>query len=130
MANDSQGWRSNDGKMRPTLISPVVLWLLGKVLQFGARKYAAHNWVKGLSWEETADSFQRHYLRWMMGEEMDEESQLPHLAHMMCNVMFLLHMQATGSGRDDREFVKHPVVPSYMQFFTQAHPQKEEEKKP
>lgn len=127
----SQGKRFNADKMRPSLISPFALWMLGKVLQFGAKKYAPHNWTKGLSWEETCDSLQRHYLKFLMGEELDEESQLPHVAHLFCNTMFLVHMHVTGTGKDDRGFVAFKLSEQYRKFFTQqAHPQSEEKKAP
>lgn len=126
-----QGERFNADKMRPSLISPFALWMLGKVLQFGAKKYAPHNWTKGLSWEETCDSLQRHYLKFLMGEELDEESQLPHVAHLFCNTMFLVHMHVTGTGKDDRGFVSFKLSEQYRKFFTQqAHPQSEEKKAP
>lgn len=126
-----QGKRFNADKMRPSLISPFALWMLGKVLQFGAKKYAPHNWTKGLSWEETCDSLQRHYLKFLMGEELDEESQLPHVAHLFCNTMFLVHMHVTGTGKDDRGFVAFKLSEQYRKFFNQqAHPQSEKEKTP
>lgn len=60
------------------------------VLEYGAKKYARNNWRK-LSPEPlaAADSMYRHIDALLQGEELDPESNLPHLGHIMCNVMFL-----------------------------------------
>ena len=97
------GIRYNQGKPRPGLMSPQALLGVSQVLAYGAKKYAARNWQKGLSWTETTDSLLRHLLAFMSGEETDAESGLPHLDHMMTNAMFLSHFQKTKTGTDDRK---------------------------
>lgn len=84
------------------LISWRTMTELAKVLTFGAKKYAARNWEKGLSFSETFASLQRHAIKWYEGEDIDPETGLSHLAHVMCNTMFLLHFVLTGTGTDDR----------------------------
>jgi hypothetical protein len=59
------------------------------VLKFGARKYAANNWMRGMSWETVAGGILRHVTAFRRGEELDPESGLPHLDHAACGVMFL-----------------------------------------
>ena len=62
-----------------------------KVLMFGAKKYSANNW-------KHVDDFNRRYynasLRHLtqrqQGEILDSDSNLSHLAHAACNVLFLL----------------------------------------
>ena len=96
------GLRYNSGKMRWSLLSIPALMELIKVLEFGAKKYDSWNWSKGMSWTETYDCLLRHMQKWMAGEDRDDETGLSHLAHAMCNAMFLLHFIVTGTGKDDR----------------------------
>ena len=97
-AQTSTGLRYNDGKMRPTLISPHALQGLMAVLEFGARKYAPRNWERGLpgGLEPILDSLLRHVFAMMRGEEVDQESGLPHIDHVLCNAMFYSHLSKVG----------------------------------
>lgn len=97
-----KGLRFNNGKLSWGLLSWPALRELVKVLEFGAKKYASWNWSNGLSWTETFESLQRHLLAWYTGEEKDPETGLSHIAHVMCNAMFLMHFVLFGTGRDDR----------------------------
>lgn len=66
---------------------------INKVLEFGASKYAAHNWTEGEGFRYTRvlSSLFRHLFAWSRGEDCDPESGLSHLAHAGCNVIFLLY---------------------------------------
>ncbi|SDT46837.1 hypothetical protein SAMN05192545_3911 [Maribacter dokdonensis] len=52
---------------------------------------AADNWKKGFKPGENMESALRHAFAYMKGEEIDPESGLKHLAHLMCCVMFELY---------------------------------------
>ena len=82
---------NKDKSFRPELMSPWALEGVSAVLAFGAKKYAADNWAKGLSWRETMGSLLRHVLALLRGEDTDPESKLPHVDHMLCNALFLSH---------------------------------------
>lgn len=101
-AKRAKGLRYNAGKPRVSLISPWALLGLAQVFTFGAVKYAAWNWAKGLSWAETVDSLLRHLLAFLQGEDVDPESGLPHIDHVQWNAHVLSHFQKTRSGTDDR----------------------------
>lgn len=96
------GARYNEGKLRWGLMSWPALREVVRVLEFGAKKYAAWNWTKGLSWSDCFNSLQRHMLAWYEGEDRDPETGLSHMAHVMCNAMFLMHFILFGTGTDDR----------------------------
>lgn len=96
------GLRYNEGKRRWGLLSWPALGELVKVLEFGARKYDSWNWSKGLSWSECFESMQRHATAWYCGEDRDPETGLSHMAHVLCNAMFLVHFILWGTGKDDR----------------------------
>lgn len=79
---------------------------INKVLEFGAKKYAAHNWTQGEGFRYTRvlNSLFRHLFAWSRGEDLDPESGLSHLAHAGCNIVFLLYYNRykTRYNNDDR----------------------------
>lgn len=62
-----------------------------RVLTFGAQKYGPGQWrdVPDAERRYTA-AMLRHVSAWCMGERLDEESGLHHLAHAGCCILFLL----------------------------------------
>lgn len=98
----SLGERKNNGKLKWSLVSMVSLEPMIKVLMFGAEKYSAHNWRKGLKYSEIAESLQRHLNAFMEGEDNDSESKLSHVGHILCNAMFLSYMSIFRKDLDDR----------------------------
>lgn len=66
---------------------------INKVLEFGAQKYAAHNWCtgSGFKYSRVLNSLLRHVFAFMRGEDCDPESGLSHMAHAGCNVLFILY---------------------------------------
>ena len=61
-----------------------------KVMDFGAKKYAERNWEQGMSWSRVARSMLSHFISMCKGIERDEESDIPHAAHMAWNAIVLL----------------------------------------
>lgn len=59
-----------------------------KVLTMGAIKYAPNNWHKVKPHRYRA-AMMRHISAYLQGQECDPESNLSHLAHVFCNIMFL-----------------------------------------
>lgn len=98
----SGGVKDNVNKPRLDLIPALPLFRAGEVLSFGARKYKPHNWRLGLSWLETFGSLQRHLFAWLDGEDDDRESGYHHLAHAVCQMLFLAEFVFRGTGEDDR----------------------------
>ncbi len=101
------GVKDNVNKPRLDLIPSAPLFRAGEVLAFGAKKYKPHNWRLGLSWLETYGSLQRHLAAWLDGEDDDPESGYHHLAHAVCQMLFLAEFVFRGTGTDDR-FVSLP----------------------
>ena len=97
-----QGRKNDDGKLPLGLLSEVALRRVAEILQYGARKYDAHNWRKGLAWSRVIDAALRHLLAFNEGEDLDRESKLSHAAHAACNLMFLLEYIETHPELDDR----------------------------
>ena len=76
-------------KPRMDLLDADALEGLAKVLTFGAKKYAANNWRKGISNTRLIAALLRHLFAIHRGEDMDPESGLPHIDHVGCCWMFL-----------------------------------------
>jgi hypothetical protein len=116
-----QGLRYNEGKTQWSLLPWDQLESMIKVLEYGAHKYSVFqddkgnlikgkditvadskklklissgrdNWKKGFPINELWDSNLRHTRSLMTGELLDNESGLPHIGHILCNVVFLSDM--------------------------------------
>ena len=96
------GLRYNNGKAELHQVPSSLNFAVAKCLQYGAQKYEKGNWRKGMSWTTVYDCLQRHSLKWLDGEALDDESGLPHLYHMACNVAFLIEYAKTCPELDDR----------------------------
>lgn len=81
--------KADAGKPRPSLIPPGPLLDIAAVMAFGAEKYDDHNWLKGFPQSRIKDALERHLLLHWSGEDIDEESGLPHLAHAGCCLLML-----------------------------------------
>ncbi len=80
--------RYNEWKPEWTLVDFDSLEPMVHVLEFGAKKYARENWKKPMDRKKILDSLMRHLVRLMADEELDSESKLPHIGHILCNAMF------------------------------------------
>lgn len=71
-----------------------------KVLQFGAGKYSPWNWAEngGFKFNRLFNSSMRHFVAWFWRrEDHDPETGISHMAHLGCNVLFLLHYVLNGN---------------------------------
>ncbi len=84
------------------LLDPLALEGLAAVLEFGRKKYAAHNWRGGFKWMRLMAALLRHAFAIIRGEDNDPESGLPHIDHLGCCWMFLSNMMKTRKDLDDR----------------------------
>ena len=94
--------KQDGGKLRLDLVPPEAMTAMGRVLTFGAAKYAARNWEHGMSWGRIVAALLRHLFAWVGGEDKDPESGFSHLDHVICNAAFLVTYEARGVGEDDR----------------------------
>ena len=94
--------KHDGGKTRMSLLPYTFTKAVSDVMTFGAEKYAAWNWAKGMSWSRVLDAAYRHMGAWQEGEDVDPESGLSHLAHASCCLAFLIVYQAKEIGADDR----------------------------
>jgi len=85
------GLKLDSGKLRYDLLPFRALQEVVKVLGHGATKYGDDNWrrLEQLEKRYLAASM-RHLMSHAMSEDTDPESGLPHLAHCICSLMFIL----------------------------------------
>lgn len=72
------------------------------VFGYGAKKYAAHNWIKGMPWSVPLACAVRHLLAMLDRELIDPESGRAHRGHIICNVWMLILYTRTYRQGDDR----------------------------
>ena len=95
------GVKHDAEKLPMDLLDPLALEGLAAVLQFGARKYASHNWRGGISYSRLFAALLRHTFAILRGQYIDEESGLPHVDHIGCCWMFASNMMKTRPDLDD-----------------------------
>lgn len=83
--------RFNEGKLKWSLVDYKALEPLVRVLEYGANKYSADNWKKGLDKKEILESTMRHLIALISDQPLDDESKLEHEGHVLANMMFYSH---------------------------------------
>ena len=84
------GRKFDRNKLEYGLIPPLAQQEMVRVLTFGAQKYERDNWKRVPdSKRRYFDAMERHIWAWKMGEQLDPESGIHHLAHAMCCLSFL-----------------------------------------
>jgi hypothetical protein len=78
-------------------VFPKAIMAIGECIREGAKKYPdPNNWKKVENAEvEYFDSLGRHLCYFNMGEELDYEDNLPHLAHAAWNALAILELYLT-----------------------------------
>lgn len=110
MTDQEAGVKFDREKIQLELLSPRWLSGVGAVLTFGAYKYAAHNWRKGIELSRLLGAALRHILAFLGGEDCDPETGLCHLYHASCCLMFACELWETRPELDNRFKVK-PLPP-------------------
>ena len=94
--DNDQSAKADKGKLELSLVNPELVKAVAEVRMYGTEKYGdSENWRK-VKPKRYVDALYRHLLAYIEGNEVDEESGLSHLAHMACNISFLL----------DKEYLK------------------------
>ncbi|MBS0599493.1 MAG: hypothetical protein JSR92_19725 [Proteobacteria bacterium] len=119
LSSDARGTgaRFNTGKSEYYQIPLFALDGVAQVLMYGAKKYAPGNWMKGQPWTVVYNSMMRHLRDWQRGEDLDPESGLPHIDHILCNAIFLSAYRDLYPEGDDRwQQMRKGGVPTLADF--------------
>lgn len=113
----SEKWDASVGEVRTTsatgghkgvkeerfdLLPPEALAVVARHYAIGARKYGEHNWRKGHEWSKAYAAMQRHLHSWLGGEDLDPETNSPHLAAVVAHALTLLTFSQEHPEYDDR----------------------------
>jgi hypothetical protein len=98
----SEGKKFDGEKVGAHLLPPGPLLEIAEILDFGAKKYDAWNWSKGIKYSRVYAATLRHLWAWYRGEDNDPETGKSHLAHAGCCILFLLQYVRTRRSYDDR----------------------------
>lgn len=86
-----KGRKDDSAKRRYSLLPKGTVNSVVDVLEFGSKKYADNNWMKVPDAKARYyDAAMRHLDAWFNGDIKDAETGLPHLAHAICCLMFLM----------------------------------------
>ena len=97
------GVKHDSGKTRWDLVPYDALKQVADVLTIGAAQYGDRNWEKGIRHSRLFAATQRHLIAWWGGEDNDPQTGKSHLAHAVCDVIFLLAFVVRGrADLDDR----------------------------
>lgn len=121
-----QADRFDSEKIRYDLIPPYALEQLAKIFTFGAKKYLAHNWKKGMPWSKVEASLRRHLQAYAAGEDYDYDKECEgcqegtctnhsgifHMAAVVWNATVLLDYYKSNPRFDDRlkAYLKQPKI--------------------
>lgn len=87
--------KADAGKLLPTLVHTSLIRAVAAVRRYGIEKYHdPENWAR-VEPQRYRDALYRHWLAYLDDpDDVDQESGLPHLWHLACNVDFLIELAA------------------------------------
>ncbi len=93
---DNQKLKADAGKLKISLVPTEIIRAIARVRMYGNKKYpdgGPENW-RDVDVQRYRDALLRHMLLYIESPYgFDEESGLPHLEHVACNVAFLCEKQ-------------------------------------
>jgi hypothetical protein len=91
----NQEAKADAGKAKLTLVPRQIIFDIARVREYGTEKYGdPENW-RNVSAERYRDAAFRHFMAYLDEPDgVDDESGLPHLSHLACNIAFLCELKA------------------------------------
>lgn len=89
-----QSAKADCGKPQLSLVPTKILEVIARVREYGNRKYKSKDNWKTVEIERYRDAAFRHWVQYIDDpKSRDEESGLPHLWHVACNISFLVSLE-------------------------------------
>lgn len=93
--------KSDEGKLELSLVPTQVIKDIAEVRMYGRDKYGDNESWRKVDKVRYIDALYRHLLAYIDdNKSVDEESGIPHIKHMACNIAFLCHMEARDAPVD------------------------------
>lgn len=91
---NKQEAKADAGKPRLTLVPRGIIRAVAAIREYGCQKYGdPENW-RHVEPQRYRDAAFRHFMAYLDDPQgVDEESGLPHLWHLACNIAFLVEME-------------------------------------
>ena len=94
MYNLNQNIKSDQGKLKLSLAPTQIIKNIALVREYGIEKYGDKESWKSVDIQRYKDAAYRHFLAYIDDSgSIDEESGLPHLYHLACNIAFLSELE-------------------------------------
>lgn len=88
--------KADAGKPQLTLVPHQIIYDIAEVREYGNQKYGDSESWRGVEMQRYRDAAFRHFLAYLKDPSgVDEESGIPHLKHLACNIAFLAEMEET-----------------------------------
>lgn len=97
-------------KPKLSLVPGALVRACARALMYGAKKYAPHNWRRGMSVSECHDALLRHAMQINDGEMLDSESGLHHMDHIIANAAFIAEYLERSEYESFNDFFKREVL--------------------
>lgn len=113
----NQEAKADKGKLQLTLVPRQIIREIAKVRMYGTQKYKdPDNW-KRVEVERYRDAAFRHFLAYLDDpQSIDEESGLPHLSHLACNIAFLCELDLYKTESDKSISVDDLIINDEAMF--------------
>ena len=97
----NQAHKADKGKPRFNLIPLHHLEGVAMIREYGVNKYGTRDGWRDVTnaKERYEEAMTRHWFAYLSGEELDEESGLPHIDHVICNLLFLKEFQDVDNNK-------------------------------
>ena len=96
--DNDQSIKADAGKPDLTLVPRNVIREIAKIRMYGVQKYGTSESWRSVEINRYRAAAFRHFLAYLDDPHgVDEESGLPHLSHLACNIAFLIDLEK-GAG--------------------------------
>lgn len=86
--------KADEGKAQLSLVPTQIIFDIARIREYGNTKYGDPDSWQRVEPERYKDAAYRHFLKYLKDPQgCDEESGLPHLWHLACNIAFLCEME-------------------------------------
>ena len=115
--------KADAGKPRLSLVPTEIVTDIARVREYGVNKYGDNTSWRNVEKDRYKDAAYRHFLSYLAEPSgVDEESGLPHLWHLACNVAFLCDLEKQQKIEPeeipelDVKLTDDPLLKEYLEF--------------